>query len=161
MLNFWPSSACPCTTRGTISDTRCVRRRSLQRKCSRDIRYAGTPAGFELEDASDRRPSKAVAADSPRSCYWPAEELLIILNAAIFSIVLGSDNRVSVPEHPTQQGSTVVLCILVVNRKIRILKTFFFALHKYTAFRRQYSGKPWATSSSRSASKASEKSPSA
>jgi len=84
---------------------------------------------------------KSSCGKLPRSCCWPAEELRITLNAAIFSIIRTSDNRVSVPEHPTQQGSTVVLCIHVVNRKIRILKTFFFAPHKSTAIHPQHSGK--------------------
>src|SRR5258707_3657879 len=100
---------------------------------------------------------KSSCGKLPRSCCWPAEELLIILNAAIFSIIRGSDNRVSVPEHPTQQGSTVVLCTHVVNRKIRILKIF----SSHCTNLQQSAGNSqvnlWATSSSRRASKALEK----
>ena len=114
--NFSPSSVCPCTASGTVSGTRCVLRRSLQRKCNRDIetttllfsKTAGnhpTPFSEKQCPAVTRAPSKTTPFGIPA---FPEriQSSLLFLGETIAG-------RYQIP--PSHWDSTVVLCIPVVN----------------------------------------------
>src|SRR6266851_7177152 len=114
MQNFSPSSLCPCNPNGTVKETRCVRRRSLQRKCNRDITCARYSCWLELEDASTGGPAVEAAAETYRVLATGHRRELSRCTT-MFSIAFGSDNRGVVPEPLTQAGSTLIRCFRVVN----------------------------------------------
>src|SRR6266446_8224977 len=101
MQNFSPSSLCPCKPNGTIKETRCVRRRSLQRKCNRDITCARYSCWLGTWGRYHRRPAVEAVAETYRVLATGHRRELSRC-ATMFSIAFGSDNRGVVPEPLTQ-----------------------------------------------------------
>src|SRR5260370_27908541 len=105
MQNFCPSSLCPCKDKGTVKETRCVRRRSLQRKCSSDITCARYSCWLKnlttlLLERLERRTSRKLTG----FLLATGRHRESSRRATMFSVAFEADNRGVLPEPLTHRG---------------------------------------------------------